>query len=301
MLGAVAAATYGMNPLFALPLYDDGMNTDSVLLFRYLLAIPIIAVMILIRGRSFAVERRHAAPLAVMGMLMAFSSLALFMSYRHMDAGIASTLLFVYPIMVALLMALLFRERLPLATVLCIAAALGGISLLYKGSDGAVLSTAGTLWVVSSALAYAIYIVGVNRSGLKDVATLTVTFHVLSWGVLLFVVRLCMTGGLTLPDKWYLWANLVSLAVFPTAISLICTTSAIQYIGSTPTAILGALEPVTAVLIGVTVFGERLTVREIAGLVLIIGAVTMVVGGSRITHNLLHARKLFPRIRKRRH
>lgn len=109
ILGAVAAATYGMNPLFALPLYKAGMNPDSVLFFRYLFAIPILGVMIRARGRHFTLRRREVLPLVVMGLLVALSSLTLFQSYNYMEAGIASTLLFVYPIMVALIMAVVFK------------------------------------------------------------------------------------------------------------------------------------------------------------------------------------------------
>ena len=294
-LGAIAAATYGMNPLFALPLYADGMNPDSVLLFRYLLAIPVVAAMVAARGQNFTVKRQLLAPLAVLGLLMAFSSLALFLSYNHMDAGIASTLLFVYPVMVAVIMAAMFRERIGAVTVICIATALAGILLLYNGPDGATLSAVGTTLVILSALAYAIYIVAVNRPAMKQVATLTLTLYVLAAGAMLFIVRLCTVAPLTLPSRWYLWGCLAALALFPTAISLLCTTRAIQYIGSTPTAILGALEPVTAVVIGVTVFGERIGGREIAGLILIVGAVTLVVGGDSVSQRLLRFRKMFPR------
>ena len=175
-LGAIAAATYGTNPLFALPLYKDGMDPDSVLFFRYLFAIPILGMMIKGRGRSFKVERKAVAPLIVMGLLVAFSSLALFQSYNYMEVGIASTLLFVYPIMVALIMALVFKEKLTLQTVFCILLALAGIGLLYKSSDGTTLNLTGVLLVMASALSYAIYIIGVNQSTLKTVATLPLTF-----------------------------------------------------------------------------------------------------------------------------
>lgn len=110
LLGAVAVASYGMNPLFALPLYRAGMNTDDVLFFRYLLAIPILGIMVWLRGRSFRVEAKAIPLLAVMGLLVAMSSLTLFLSYHYMDAGIASTLLFVYPMMVALIMVFFFTK-----------------------------------------------------------------------------------------------------------------------------------------------------------------------------------------------
>ena len=296
ILGSIAAASYGMNPLFALPLYKAGMDPDSVLFFRYLFAIPLLGIMIKARGRSFKIQRKETFPLIIMGLLVALSSLTFFLSYNYMAAGIASTLLFVYPIMVALIMAMVFKEKLALQTIVCMLLALGGIGLLYKSEDGSTLSLIGTLLVFASSLSYAIYIVGINQTSLKNVATLKVTFYVLLFGLSLFVARLLYSGVLNTPDQWYLWANLLALAVFPTAISFLCTTGAIQYIGSTPTAILGALEPVTAIFFGIAVFGESLTVRESFGLVMIIVAVTFVIAGGNITSQLVRFRKLFPRL-----
>lgn len=296
ILGSIAAASYGMNPLFALPLYKAGMDPDSVLFFRYLFAIPLLGIMIKARGRSFKIQRKETFPLIIMGLLVALSSLTLFLSYNYMAAGIASTLLFVYPIMVALIMVMVFKEKLALQTIVCMLLALGGIGLLYKSEDGSTLSLIGTLLVFASSLSYAIYIVGINQTSLKNVATLKVTFYVLLFGLSLFVARLLYSGVLNTPDQWYLWANLLALAVFPTAISFLCTTGAIQYIGSTPTAILGALEPVTAIFFGIAVFGESLTVRESFGLVMIIVAVTLVIAGGNITSQLVRFRKLFPRL-----
>lgn len=300
ILGVVAAAAYGMNPLFALPLYKAGMDVDSVLFFRYLFAIPIMAVMLKVRGRSFKLARKEVFPLAFMGFLVALSSLTLFESYRYMDAGIASTLLFVYPIMVALIMSFVYKERLTLQTILCILLALGGIALLYKSSDGSTLSLTGTLLVLVASLAYAVYIVGVNQSSLKEVATLKLTFYVLLFGLVLFLVRTDFGTRLFFVDQWYLWGNLLALAVFPTAISFLCTTGAIQYIGSTPTAVLGALEPVTAVFFGVVVFGEELTLRVSCGIAMIILAVTFIIAGGNITVYMVRFRKLFPKLPIRR-
>ena len=296
ILGAVAAATYGMNPLFTLPLYKEGMNPDSVLFFRYLFAIPILGIMLKARGRSFSLKRKEILPLVILGWLVAISSLTLFQSYNYMEAGIASTILFVYPILVALIMAVAFKEKITLQTVLCIFLALSGIGLLYKGGDGTTLSLVGVGLVMASALSYAIYIVGVNRPILKNVATLKVTFYVLLFGLSLFLVRVDFGQSLHVVDKWYLWGNLIALAIFPTAISFLCTKQAVQYIGSTPTAILGALEPVTAVFFGVTIFGESLTPRLCCGIILIILAVTFIIAGSNITTHLVRFRKLFPRL-----
>lgn len=294
-LGFIAAATYGLNPLFALPLMADGMDTSSILFFRYLLAIPIMAIMIVARGKSFKITWRQALLLLIFGLLVGLSSITLFESYRYMDAGIASTLLFVYPLMVALIMSMLFHERIKPLTVLCLATALTGIGLLYKGEGGTTLSVTGTILVMLSALSYAIYIVGINRSQLAKVPTLTVTFYVLTFGMLIFIVNLLMSGSIFIPEGVAQWSRISALALLPTAVSFLCTTLAITYIGSTPTAILGAMEPLTAVVIGVTVFQEELTVRIVAGLALIIIAVTLVITGGSIAPLLTAIRRLFPR------
>lgn len=297
IFGIAAAVTYGLNPLFALPLYEDGMNADSVLLFRYLFALPLIAAMIKVRGRNFRIKRNEFPLLILMGILVALSSLMLFESYNYMEAGIASTLLFVYPIFVALAMAIFFKQKINLQTALCILAALCGIALLYKNENDSALSLTGSILVFVSALSYALYIVGINMPALKTLATLKVTFYVLLFGTSLFAGRILYTGNLTVPLHWYMWGNIVALAVFPTAVSFVCTTLAVQYIGSTPTAILGALEPVTAIIIGISVFNEQLCLRELAGLALIILSVTAVITGGDITHVLVRFRKMFPEIR----
>lgn len=309
ILGIIAAASYGTNPLFALPLYADGMNPCSVLFFRYLAAIPVVALIILFRRRSFRVSAKQFGQLALFGILMALSSLTLFLSYTYMDAGIASTLLFVYPIMVAVIMAGVYKERITKLTIGCIAVALTGIAMLGHAGGDQPLSLIGVLVVMASSLSYAVYIVGINKTSLDKVATLTVTFWVLVFGMIMFA--LCFPLGnipLTIPgdgggSKWLLWSCVAGLAILPTAVSFLCTTGAIQYIGSTPTAILGALEPVTAVVIGITVFGERLGVVDVIGILLIIGAVSVIVGGSdtigRLGHQLTRIRKLFPSLRHR--
>lgn len=301
LLGIIAAATYGMNPLFALPLYEAGMNPDSVLLLRYLVAIPILGIMLLWRGRNFRLKRRELPPIISLGLLFSLSSLTLFQSYNYMDAGIASTLLFIYPILVAIIMATLFKERLSKQTILCIIVTLCGIALLYSNDDGSTLSLMGVMLVFASAISYAIYIVGINKTSLRNVATLKISFYVLTFGSLLFLSRLLVTHDFQVPytDEWRLWINILCLAVFPTVLSLVCTTKAIQYIGATPTAILGALEPVTAVVIGVSVFGEVITSRIAIGLLLIIISVTFVISDGDITLHLTRFRKMFPKITRK--
>ena len=298
ILGAIAAATYGMNPLFALPLYADGMDADSVLFFRYMMAIPVMGLLLRIRGHSFSLASGRLAELAVLGVVVALSSLLLFLSYNYMDSGVASTLLFVYPVMVALIMAFRYGERLPPVTVVCIAVTLVGIMMLNRTAAGAGLSATGIWMVMLSSAAYAVYIVAINRPRFRDIPTLKVIFYVLLFGVSVFAVRILFNGMLTLPSQWCMWGCLLALALLPTAVSFFCTTLSIQYIGPTPTAILGALEPVVAIFVAVAVFGDILTPRQVAGMVLILSAVTVIIAGGRITQPLVRFRKLFPKIKR---
>ena len=272
--GALAAASYGLNPLFALPLYGAGMKVDSVLFYRYFFAIVMLGILMKVKKQSFALKKTDILPLAVMGLLFSFSSLFLFESYNYMDAGIASTILFVYPVMVAIIMAIFFHEKVSFITMFSIALAFTGISLLYEGGDGRTLNL---LFVILSSLTYAIYIVGVNRSSLKNLPTAKLTFYALLFGIIIYVVRLDFCTALQPVPAPLLWVNVFSLALFPTIISLIAMTLSIHRIGSTPAAILGALEPVTALFCGVVVFGEQLTPRIMLGVLMILTAVTLII------------------------
>lgn len=287
LCGVGAAVSYGMNPLGALPLYADGINTTTVLFYRYGLAVILLGLFMAVERKSFSITLKEFAILVPLGVLFALSSLTLFASFHFMDAGVASTLLFVYPVMVAIIMAVFFKERITFVTVLSILLSLSGIALLYRGGDGGVLDTTGVLLVMLSSLTYALYIVIVNKSSLR-MSSLKLTFYVLLVGVLLITSCSFFGDGeariqiLTTPSMW-LHASI--LAVFPTIVSLLLMVVAVHEIGSTPTAVIGALEPLTAVMLGVTLFGEELTLRLSVGITLILSAVILIILGNSISLN----------------
>lgn len=287
LCGVGAAVSYGMNPLGALPLYADGINTTTVLFYRYGLAVILLGLFMAVERKSFSITLKEFAILVPLGVLFALSSLTLFASFHFMDAGVASTLLFVYPVMVAIIMAIFFKERITFVTVLSILLSLSGIALLYRGGDGGVLDTTGVLFVMLSSLTYALYIVIVNKSSLR-MSSLKLTFYVLLVGVLLITSCSFFGDGetriqiLTTPSMW-LHASI--LAVFPTIVSLLLMVVAVHEIGSTPTAVIGALEPLTAVMLGVTLFGEELTLRLSVGITLILSAVILIILGNSISLN----------------
>ncbi len=281
--GILAAISYGTNPLGALNLYADGLNANSVIFYRYALATLILAAIMIIQRKSFAVTRREFKVLLALGVLMAGSSLALYCSFNFMDAGIASTILFVYPVMVAVIMAVFFKEKVTPVTIVSIVMALSGISMLYKGGDGAVLSTVGVILVIISSLTYAVYIVVVNKSSLR-MSSVKLTFYVLFIGTLMIILYSFTGDSARLQSITSIHSLFYALllAVFPTVISLILMVIAVHNVGSTPTAVMGALEPITAVCIGVFVFGEVFTMRLAVGCLLILAAVTLIVAGKAL-------------------
>lgn len=294
---ALAAAAYGTNPIFAKPLYAAGMNPDSVLLFRYLLALILMGMIMLWRAmqetrkgeeramqKAFGVGRHTLPQLILMGLLMSASSILLFMSYNFMPVGIASTLLFVYPIMVAVIMTLCFHERLSWLVVACLALASVGVAMLCK-TDGsaeglerdATTFMTGFALVMASSLSYAIYLVGLNKTRIRTIAPMSVTFYVLLFGLSIYLFRIAFGVPLVWPTTLPMWLNCLGLGLFPTVISLVFTSLAIQGIGSTQTALLGAFEPVTAVALGVLILGEHISLQEAIGMALIFIAVSLVV------------------------
>ncbi len=274
---------YGTNPLGALNLYAEGMNTPSVLFYRFGLAWVIIAVVMAVKAvgkrESLRVNRREILTLTALGLLFIFSSLTLYLSFHLMPAGVASTILFTYPVMTAAIMTIFFKEKVRFATVLSILLSLVGVLLLYWGDSGGTLSIAGVVLVLVSALTYALYIIVVDKSPLQ-MSSFKINFFVLFYcaaGMALFA--LFSGQPLMLPPTPRAWLWVGWLAVVPAIMALVMMVYAAKYIGSTPTAILGALEPTTAVLIGIFVFSEPFSLRLLIGILLILAAVTIVVLG----------------------
>ena len=278
--GILAAVCYGTNPFGALPLYEEGVNTSSVLFYRFAMAVVMLGVMLVVERKSFRINKQELKVLGSLGILFAASCLTYYESFLLMDAGIASTILFVYPVMVAGIMALFFKEQITFSTVTAILLALGGIGLLYQGDGETSLSTMGIILVILSALCYAVYIVVVNQSSIR-MSSLKLTFYVLliCMSVLLAYSFTSPELHLKLPPSLRAWFFACWLGLVPTILSLVLMTIAVHEVGATPTAIMGALEPLTAVAIGVLVFGEALTFQLVIGIVLILSAVLLIVLG----------------------
>jgi drug/metabolite transporter (DMT)-like permease len=288
-LGCIASCAYGLNPLFAKPLYALGLDVSSVLFYRYTLASIILAIIIAIRHDSFKIPRKSLIPMISCGILFAASSITLFASYQYMDVGIASTILYITPVFVAIFMAIFYHEPLTITNVITILVALIGIAMLSINGDASFHSPIGILLVAISAITYGIYMIIVNKSSLKDMGTLPLTFYSILIGIAVFAVNLNFFRDLViLPTVPLGYICVIGLALFPTIISIGAMNVAIMHIGPVKTSMLGALEPVTAIIVGVTVFHEQLTLINTLGIIIVLLAVTFLVAGRYILPSKSH-------------
>lgn len=277
--GIIAGISYGTNPLFAKPLLESGVSVPVMLFFRYGISALLLGGWMLFRREAFRVSRRELSLLSVLGLLFAFSSIFLFVSYEFIPSGLATTLVYLYPVFVALIMVFL-RFYPGWQTWLSIIATFVGILLLSKPSGDAAIKPLGIVLAVASALSYALYLVIVNRSRrIKHVSEHTLTFYALLTGTCLFAAIRLFQGGSMLEGVNTAgdWLNLLGLAIAPTMISLLTLAVSSRYIGPTKTSVLGVFEPLTAIMIGTVMFGEPLTAKMIIGVAICIAAVVFMI------------------------
>ena len=281
--GIVTGVTYGLNPLFAKPLLSIGVSVDTMLACRYLIAVFILGVWLVFRKESLKVNKAQMWRLCILGFLFAMSSMLLFLSYNYIPAGLATTIVFLYPVIVALIMVLL--KVYPTWQVwLSILMTFVGVVILSRPSGNMTLNITGLSLAAGSAIAYALYLIVVNRSRrLRTVTSLVLTFYALLIGSVVFLIHSAISGGEFMAglDGWYCWMNLICLAVFPTLVSLLTLAMATRIIGPTRTSVLGVFEPVTAIAVGTIFFGESLTLNIIIGVIITLVAVTFMVMTSK--------------------
>lgn len=283
--GVLASVSYGTNPLFALPMYELGMQVNSILFYRYFFGIVIYGLFLrFFKKTQFKITLKEFYCLFLMAVLFALSSVTLFKAFNYLASGIACTILFVYPIMVAGISAVFFKEKLSKISILAMTITLGGIFVLNGGISGD-LNPVGVMYSLLSALVYAVYIVLVkNLPTIKHIKYDKLSFYVMLLGLSVFVVNLKFCTQLQPINHWMLLVCAVGLAVFPTIISLETINIAIRLIGPTNTAILGALEPLTAIVIGLLFFGEVLSLNNAIGIFLIFTGVILIILKDKIYH-----------------
>ena len=277
--GIITGITYGLNPLFAKPLMNAGASTEAILLFRYGIAVILLGAYLLLKKENFRITLKQAGVLLSLGLLYTASSTFLFEAYKYIASGLATTLVFLFPAMVAIIM--VFLKVVPSWPVwLSIAATFAGVMIMTGGAGAEKVNPLGVWFSIASAFVYALFIVIINRSKvISSIPNSLLTFYALLTGTFFFIGR-CLFSGADLMagiDGGMAWCNLIGLAVLPTIVSTASLAVATRNIGATKASVLGVFEPITAILVGTVVFGEALTPNIIAGILISIVAVTFMI------------------------
>ena len=277
--GIITGITYGLNPLFAKPLMNAGASTEAILLFRYGIAAILLGADRLLKKENFRITLKQAGVLLSLGLLYTASSTFLFEAYKYIASGLATTLVFLFPAMVAIIM--VFLKVVPSWPVwLSIAATFAGVMIMTGGAGAEKVNPLGVWFSIASAFVYALFIVIINKSKvISSIPNSLLTFYALLTGTFFFIGR-CLFSGADLMagiDGGMAWCNLIGLAVLPTIVSTASLAVATRNIGATKASVLGVFEPITAILVGTLVFGEALTPNIIAGILISIVAVTFMI------------------------
>ncbi len=277
--GIITGVTYGLNPLFAMPLINKGVAIESILFFRYFFAVVLLGSFLILRKQDFKISLKQAGILMLLGLLYTSSSMFLFEAYNYIASGLATTLVFLYPVLVAIIM--VFLRVVPSWPVwLAIAATFGGVLIMTQGGAGQAINHVGILLSISSALVYALFIVIINRSkAIAGISNTLLTFYALSVGAIVFIGKIAFShadivAGISGSADW---TNLVGLALLPTIVSTATLAIATRNIGATKASVLGVFEPITAILVGTLVFDEPLTTNIVVGIGIAVAAVTFMI------------------------
>lgn len=279
----VSSATFGLIPLFSIPLLHAGLSSPSILFYRMGLSAILMGAAGLLLRRNFRITWRDARVLILLGTMYAATSLGLLRSYDYIPSGVATTVNFLYPLVVTIVMTLFYREKSSVWVLVAVLISLVGVALLAWGDSGHDDPGRGLAFAGATVVTYAVYIIGVMKSRASYLDPLVVTFFVLMFSAVIFLVYALATSGVEVVRSWPSWRDLLLLALLPTVLSNLTLVLAVQHIGSTKTSILGSMEPLTAVLVGVFRFGERFNLDAAAGLILIVTAVIIVILQTRHT------------------
>lgn len=279
LYGIVASSTFGLLPLFTLPVMGEGLTTFSILSYRMLFASILVAVLMLIGRVSFATNLKELRWFAVLGFLYYGSAALLFQAYGGMASGLATTLHFMYPVSVTVIMALVYKQRPSVVTICAIILSLVGVALLcLRESSTGVSSLLSVFLVLLSVVCYAVYLVLVSTvKRINQQNSQKLTFYVLMFSGAFFMLSTLQGGGLQIIPSASAGINLLLMASLPTLLSNLALVRSVKNIGSTLTSVLGAMEPLTAIIVGILVFDESLRGLMVVGIILILVSVSLIV------------------------
>lgn len=275
--GIISGVSFGMIPLFSIPVIAAGMDNVSILVYRFLFGSAAMLAILLLRKTNMRVSLSELLRIVLLAIFYITTALATLECYKYLSSGIATALVYTDPIWCALIGLAFLGDKFSIKlTSSILLASLGVMMMTGVFSGDGTFSMIGLLLGLASGLAYGIYLILVPRLKVKHIASLKLTFYVFFTGMWLLIAYSLMTNGGVeeVPDS-SCWLDLALLGLIPTAISNICVTVSLKLIDSTIVAILGAFEPLTAMVIGVVILGEPLGFIGVVGGMLILVAVAI--------------------------
>ena len=283
---SISGIAFGLIPLFAIPVLATGMHSTSVLIYRYAFGCLAMLGMLMFHRTRMWLAFGDFLRILLLSAMYAVSSIALIEGYNYMASGIATTLLFSYPVWTLLLSVLFLHERLSFTTAVAIGIAVAGVFFLsgILDGNGSMEGLTGLFLLLLSGFLYAVYMVIFPRMRIRQMPSLKLTFYIFFFAMLILTLYATFTRGRIDPiDTRSQLINLFLLGVVPTAVSNVTLIVALKQISSTLAAVLGAFEPMTAMCVGILLFGEPLTLPIVIGFVLIITSVLILVLSKRKT------------------
>lgn len=277
----ISSGTFGLIPLFSIPLMTDAhMGVSTILFYRYFFSCIAVVILCYIYKVNLKINPKVGLKVFFLSLMYSLTALGLILSYNYLPSGMSTTIHFLYPMVVVFFMAIFFKEKISLKLIMAAIVAIAGVGFLSFG-DGGSVSRKGLLLAFSTIFTYGAYITGLNMKGVKEIDPKAMTFHATLVATFLYGGISLSTGSIAPIPDIAAATNLIMLALFPTVVSILTLVLAVKYAGSTITSILGASEPMVATIIGITVFSERFTLYSFIGLTIIIAAVTYVVISTR--------------------
>ncbi len=277
----ISSASLGLSPFFSVSLIALGLSTFEILSYRWGVATVAMFLFGLYRKRSFALNFSEFWKIFVLSILRALTSITLLWSFANISTGVASTIHFMYPVIVAACMMLFFGEKKSLVTTGAILLSLLGAYLL---ADMETITTPGgdmrwgIIASIVSVVSYAAYMILLEKLKANRIESSKYNTYMMGFCALFFIIGgLVADGGLSLVTSPEAWLHIICLGVISTMVSNFFLVKSVRKIGPTLSSVFGALEPLTAVVVGVLFLGEHLNLRSISGLVLILVTVSIVI------------------------
>ena len=278
----LSSASFGFSPLFSLGLLTVGLTNFDILSYRWGIAGIALMLYAFYRKKTLLPNSWDETwKIILLSALRAITSVTLLIGYANISSGIASTINFMYPVIVALCMMFIFGEHKSFVDIAAIAVSIFGVYLLASGDSLIVEggdTTLGLTCSLISAFSFAAYYILMKKLKADKIEVVKFTTWVMLLSAIYFIVcAFVFEGSLSMIPDGKSWLYILGLALWSTMISNFTGVKAVRRIGPTLTSILGALQPVTAVILGVAFLNEHLYLKSLIGIIMILGAVTVVV------------------------